>query len=264
MFILSKVFWFLVDPANLAIVFLAFGSLLLFTGPKRAGRRIVALTVMLLIAVSVFPVGSAIIEVLENRFPGNPVLPERVDGIVVLGGTVDQELTAARKQPALKGGAERLTEFVHLARKYPEAKLVFTGGSGSIFDQTLKETTVARQFFEQMGLEPGRITYESDSRNTQENATLTHEIMKPADGETWVLVTSARHMPRAVGCFRQAGWTVVPYPVDYLTYGTGEFELTFNPLSGLSELNNGLHEWLGLIAYRLMGRTPALLPGPEP
>ncbi|MEX2453120.1 MAG: YdcF family protein [Rhodospirillaceae bacterium] len=261
MFVLSKVFWFLVNPANIIVVALVAGTALVyFPGSRRTGRRILAVTVLVLLAISVFPLGPRMIETLENRFPGNPVLPEQVAGIIVLGGSVNQHLTVARQQPALTEGAERLTEFIRLGYIFPQAKLVFSGGSGSIFDQSLKETAVARLFFEQMHFDADRVLYESESRNTHENATLSRDLVAPTPGETWVLVTSALHMPRAVGCFRQAGWNVIPYPVDYLTDGMGSFEAGFDPVSGLATLNRALHEWIGLAAYRLLGRTSALFP----
>ena len=262
MFVLSKVFWLVVDPANLLLFALIVSMILLYTPWRRAGRRILTATTLVLVVLALFPAGKYLLQPLENRFPADPPLPGQIDGIVVLGGALDPFITAERGQPALNGGAERMTEFMRLAQRYPNAKLVFTGGSGSVLYQNMKEAAVAKMFFERMRFGDGRILYESGSRNTHENAVFTRDLVKPAPGETWVLVTSAAHMPRSVGCFRRAGWSVVPFPVDYETEGKGEFELRFNALSGLRALNRALREWIGLVAYRVLDRTDALFPGP--
>lgn len=265
MFVFSKVFWFLIDPANLILVALCLSTLMVYFSPtRRAGRRLLTFTVGVFLLLAVFPVGYWMTEKLENRFPTNPALPDRVAGIIVLGGTVDQILTLSRQQPALTSGAERLTEFIRLGYLFPDAELVFTGGSGSVFTQPLKETEVARLFFEQMHFDEGRVVYESESRNTFENAILSRDLVNPGPNDVWILVTSAMHMPRAVGCFRQAGWNIIPYPVDYNTRGIGSFQAGFDPIGGLKSLNTALHEWVGLAAYRLLGRTSSLFPGPQP
>lgn len=263
MFVLSKVFWAIVDPANLILFAMISGVILLYTPWRRAGRRILVATTAVLVALSLFPAGRYLLEPLENRFPADPALPERVDGIIVLGGALNPFITAARGQPALSAGAERVTEFMQLAQHYPTAKLVFTGGSGSVLYPNMKESVVAKKFFDRMNFGAGRILYESDSRNTHENAVFTRDLVKPAPGETWILITSASHMPRSVGCFRRAGWAVVPFPVDFETEGTGEFELKFSALSGLGKLNKAVREWLGLVAYRILDRTDTLFPGPR-
>jgi uncharacterized SAM-binding protein YcdF (DUF218 family) len=168
-----------------------------------------------------------------------------------------------RGQPTLTGAAERLTEFVSLARHYPEARLVFTGGSGNLFDQTLKETLVARAVFAQLGLDVNRITFEDRSRNTYENAVLTRDLVAPKPEETWLLITSAMHMPRAHGAFVKVGWRILPYPVDYQTSGSYDWRLGFSLASGLGGISDALHEWIGLVAYRAMGWTDGIFPGPE-
>ena len=72
---------------------------------------------------------------------------------------------------------------------------------------------MARQLWTGMGVPPERMLFETAARNTHENAVLAHALAKPRPGETWLLVTSASHMPRSVGVFRRAGWDVVPWPV---------------------------------------------------
>jgi len=263
MFVLSKIFIFLTDFGFILPALLCIGALLLWTRWHRAGRWIVSLTMLTVAAFSVFPVGTWLIAALENRFPVVHKVAKPVTGIVTLGGTISQFLTAARGQPALTAGAERLTEFVALGRRHPEARLVFSGGSGSLIRQDVKEADAARLFFRQMGLDVSRIMFERQSRNTFENATLTYSLAKPGAGERWVLITSAMHMPRAIGAFRKAGWSPIAYPVDFKTFGPARFsiepELRFE---GMGRLSAALREWMALAIYRVLGRTETLFPAP--
>ena len=119
--------------------------------------------------------------------------------------------------------------------------------------------------FESLGVPPGRITLENRSRNTAENAAYSKALAAPKPGERWLLVTSAAHMPRAIGAFREAGFPVEAYPVDYQTNGWQDLRAVFGSLSGgLRQMDTALHEWIGLVAYRLTGKSSALLPGPLP
>lgn len=263
MFVASKLFWMVADPGNLLILLIWIGTILLFTRWRRAGRRLIAVTAGAAFIIVVLPVGGWLLIPLENRFPPMRNLPQQVDGIVVLGGAVDQLVTAARGQPALTGGAERMTEAVALARRYPKARLIFTGGSGLLNYPDLKETRVAAMFFASMGIPKDRLELEDQSRNTYDNAVMTLKLAAPKPGERWLLITSAMHMPRAYGCFRAAGWHITPYPVDFTTRGFATFEPHFHFIGSLSGLRRAMHEWIGLVAYRLLGRTDALFPGPD-
>ena len=262
-FIVSKVAWFLVNPGNLLAIVLGLGAWLLWTRWRRAGRWLVSLAVIAALAMATLPLGARLFLPLENRFPVARDLPERIDGIIALGGVVDQFVTVARGQVALGGAVERLTEFAALARRYPDARLVFTSGSGDLVRQDVKEADVLRPFFDVLGLDADRIVFENQSRNTYENAVVTLELVKPDSGETWILVTSAFHMPRAVGCFRRAGWRVIPYPVDFNFTGDEIYEVSFDLVSGIGSFAGGLHEWLGLTFYWLTGKTDAFFPAPD-
>ncbi len=262
MFVFSKIVLFFADPGVWLLILLGLGAVLLWTRWQRGGRAILSTTILFVIAISTLPVGEAMLATLEDRFPTVRTIAAPVDGIIVLGGAVHQRLTGARGQPALNQHAERMTEFVALARRFPAARLAFTGGSASVFHQDLKETEVARLFFESMGLRPDRVVYEGRSRNTYENAVFTRALLRPRPGERWLLVTSAAHMPRAIGAFRKAGWDPVAYPVDYVTRGLAEIGPFFNFRAGLNNFSDALHEWLGLIAYRLLGRSNTLFPAP--
>ncbi|MDP6705706.1 MAG: YdcF family protein [Alphaproteobacteria bacterium] len=260
-FVLSKVFWIIADPANLLLILMILGLALLATRWRRHGVRLAVACTAILVVLSILPLGDWLLRPLEDRFPAPRALPERIDGIVLLGGSTDPKLSEARGQPALNRAAERIVAFVELGRRYPEARLVATGGSGSLQPGRLTEADIHREVLGQLGFDVARVRFEADSRNTFENARNTFDLMRPQADETWLLITSAVHMPRSVGVFRKAGWPVTPYPVDYLTRPRAGFRLGWG-LRGLASLGLAGHEWIGLLAYHLLGRTDALYPAP--
>ncbi|MDP6804749.1 MAG: YdcF family protein [Rhodospirillales bacterium] len=262
-FELAKIGGAVAEPGNLLTVVLVVGAVLLWTRGRRLGRLLVTLAALGALVFATVPMGEGMIRALENRFPAVRELPAEVDGIVALGGVVNPWVTEARGQLSLGGGIERLTELAALGRRYPGAKLIFSGGSGDPFRQDLKEAEMVKPYLESIGLDPARVILEAEARNTHENAQFTYRLAGPKPGETWVLITSAVHMPRAAGSFRMAGWTIIPYPVDYNLLPENNFTLRFNLQGGLSSAAWGIHEWLGLLAYRLTGRTDALFPGPR-
>tara|TARA_Y100000588_G_scaffold351169_1_gene402790 strand:+ start:1870 stop:2388 length:519 start_codon:yes stop_codon:yes gene_type:complete len=169
----------------------------------------------------------------------------------------------ARGQPVLNGSAERLTMFVSLAHRFPNAKLVFAGGSGQVMGQEYKEPFTARMLFEQLGLDVSKIVFESESRHTGESSTLSYQMIKPGAGEKWILIGTAYRMPRAFGVYKKTGWNIVPYPVDFRTSGKLDFDATTFSLQEVENLSIGVREWLGLFAYWVTGQTGVIFPGPS-
>lgn len=258
-FLLSKLSWPFLQPVGLTLVLLIVGAVLSWTPWWRAGRRMVALAALLAAGLGVSPAGPYLLRHLEERFPqAAPAGP--IDGIIVLGGGIDPRSSAAHDQPALTDAAERLTAAAALARRYPDAPLVYSGGSGLLLDPDAREAPAAAALLVSLGIDPGRIVLEDQSRDTFENAVLTRALIEPQAGERWLLVTSAFHMPRSVGAFAAAGWSVIPYPVDYRTHAASLRPGLGGPFAAA---HLALHEWLGLIVYRLTGRTNTLFPGPE-
>jgi uncharacterized SAM-binding protein YcdF (DUF218 family) len=150
-----------------------------------------------------------------------------------------------------------------LARRYPNARIVFTGGTANLVSTEAREADYSAPIFESLGIPKERLILERDSRNTWENAIFTKQLVNPKPGERWLLVTSAFHMPRSMGIFRKAGFDVEAYPVDWRMGGRDElFAFTRNGADGLGRTDVAVREWIGLLTYRLMGRTSELLPGP--
>jgi uncharacterized SAM-binding protein YcdF (DUF218 family) len=259
-FIASKLLWSALRPNTLALLLALVGLALVWRG-RRFGRWPLALGLGWYAAVFALPVATALVLPLEQRF-ARPAPPAEVTGIVVLGGAVEQNLTAAHGIPALNGAAERMTEAVALALRHPGARLVFTGGSAAVVPGGPTEADTARRLFADLGLPATRLTFEDESRNTWENAVLTHRLVQPRAGETWLLVTSATHMPRAMGSFRAAGWTVLPWPVNYTTGADPGLWYNWPFPTRLNQAEGALREWLGLVVYRLTDRTDAVFPAP--
>jgi len=262
-FYLSKVFWFIASPGNLFLIALVAASTLLWTRWRNAARTAITFLALAGIAVAVIPVGIWVSWHLENRFPVMDTLPANIDGIVVAGGIVNQFLSHDRGQPVIGGSIERITAAADLAKRYPSAQVIFSGGSGDLFRQDLKEADYVAPIFEQLGVSSDRIIFESKSRNTVENAKISLEIAKPQPGQTWVLVTSAFHMPRAIGTFRKAGWNIQAYPTDFGSYSRFEWSFRFSLVGGLGSLSGALHECLGLLFYWATGKSDTLFPEPE-
>jgi uncharacterized SAM-binding protein YcdF (DUF218 family) len=258
-FVLSKLFWLVASPANLLLLLAVAGAILLFTRFWVWGRRLCVAALVGLAVLGVSPLGWLLLSPLENRFarPAGLATPPAV--IVVLGGAIQPEMSRARRQVSVNEAAGRLTEALALARRFPAAKVVYSGCSAALGGGPC-EADVAGRFFTSMGVARERVLLERASRNTQENALFTRDAVAQKEGEVWLLVTSAFHMPRAMGAFRKVGVSVTPWPAAYLTAPN---DLQFGHVtSGLRLSETALREWIGLIAYRLTGRIDYVFPAP--
>lgn len=233
---------------------------LAFIAQLRERRRLAiaasAATLLALLLLSTLPLGDLLLEPLERRYPANPTL-ERVDGIIVLGGAEDMHASVRWGQIQYNEAGERLTAALALARRFPEARVLFAGGSGALrrpAGAPPSEAAAAERFFIEQGLDPSRLIVEGTSRNTAENAKLSLESANPQPESEWVLVTSASHMARAMRSFESAGWpALTPYPVDYRTasFSSGiGWDLSRN----LRVLNAAIKEHAGLLIYAFSGR----------
>lgn len=260
-FLASKIIWALISPDSLIVILGVSAWITAMLNWQRISRTLLAACALLLLLIGCFPVGEWLIAPLENRFTTNAALPKEVDGIVVLGGALSPLRSNIWQQPELNQAADRLANFLYLARLYPNAQLVFTGGSGAASEQEFKEAEMAQILFDQLGLTERAIIFESESRNTSENAKNSKQLVTPEIDENWLLITSAFHMPRSIGVFCQQQWIVQPYPVDHYSQKGNLLRLDFSFSENLSVLKIAVREWVGLLAYRISGRTDRLLPG---
>src|ERR1700704_3743516 len=201
-FVAAKILGFFALPSNILISLGLVGIVLMATRFARAGRRLAVTALILFVIAGLSPFGNAIILPLEERFPPWDASRGAPTGIISLGGALDTVVSTARGEVALNEAAERMTAMAELARRFPNARIVFTGGSGHLIYDGVTEAALAARLFESFGIAKERIVLEDKSRDTNENARFTKELLQPKPNERWLLVTSAHHMPRSVGVFR--------------------------------------------------------------
>jgi uncharacterized SAM-binding protein YcdF (DUF218 family) len=230
--------------SNVLFLLALAGTALLFTRAARIGRGVVFGSLVLLAIFGFSPLSHVMRWTLENRFPPLDAVPGRVDGIIVLAGA-----------------PERTAKAIELARSHPEARLVFSGGVRTRSGRT--EAEDAALIFEEAGIPRERVMLEGRARNTAESAKFTKDLVRPQPEQNWVVVTTALHMPRAVGAFRGAGFPVLAFPVnrrivpEWLTEGSPGI------VQGLRSFDVGMYEWMGLAFYRLSGRSSEFFPAPK-
>jgi len=264
-FVLSKTLGYMMLPTNVLIGIGLLGIILLATRFAALGRRLAIFSLVLLAVCAFSPLGNLLLYPLESRFPPWDAARGAPDGIIVLGASIDADLSAAHGTTVVRSSADRIIGAAALALRYPNARVVFSGGSANLISNDAREADYAGAIFESLGVAKSRLIMERRSRNTQENAEFSKALVAPKEGERWLLVTSAFHMPRSVGLFRKAGFDVEPYPVDWRVGGRDDL-LTFTSIAvdGLGRTDLAVREWMGLLAYRATGKINELLPTPGP
>ncbi len=264
-FVLSKTLGIMLLPTNFLIGVGLFGAILLATRFASFGRKLLIASIALLAICGFSPLGNWLLYPLEARFPPWDAARGAPDGIVVLGGSIDPDLSAAHGVAVVRDSADRVIATAALAHRYPNARIIFSGGSGNLISDNAREADYAGAVFESLGVSKARLTMERRARNTQENAEFSRALAAPKNGERWLLVTSAYHMPRSVGLFRKAGFVVEPYPVDWRVGSRSDLlNLPTFSIEGLAKVDAGAREWMGLVAYWISGKTSEFLPGPIP
>ena len=246
-FIVSKLFWMFFAPSHLLALLVISAAMLLNTKYERLGRRLAFASAVLFAVIGILPTGTWLTLPLEARYT-RPAWPAHIDGVLVLGGGLGSEIIESRGVPASKTSEARVVGAFELARRYPNARIVFSGGSGQLGGGA-GDTVGAKYIFAQMGLDPKRLILEGRSRNTGENIAFSQKIVNPRPGEVWVLATSAIHMPRAMHIARRAHWKMIAWPTDYSTTRR-DFGDFFAVPGNLEATDNAIHEWIGLLAYR--------------
>lgn len=264
-FVLSKILGFLTVPSNLLAVAAVAGVCLLLTRLRRLALTLLTGGIVVLAVLGFSPLGNLMLLTLSERFPAWQAGRSEPDGVIVLGGAIDPDVSAARGTVEIDSSAERMVVLLTLARRFANARIVFSGGSGRLMPNSAAEAPFARQLLAEFDMTGDRFIFEGASRTTWENAVNARDLLKPKPGERWLLVTSSFHMPRSVGAFRMAGFEVEAYPVDWRTRGWRDATQPFARLSsGLARTDVAVHEWAGLLAYWLTGRSSALFPAPRP
>jgi uncharacterized SAM-binding protein YcdF (DUF218 family) len=260
-FLLSKTVAFLLLPSNFLILLGLLGIILMAARRRRAGLSLVLTSIVLLAIAGWWPTGSFLTHSLESRFP--PWKATRTpDGIVVMGGAIESRLSHEFGQAVLGDEADRIVAVAKLARAYPATRIFYSGGDASLRGNQSPEANFVAPLLEGLGIPSDRVVLEPRSRNTAENAAFTKELVKPKPGELWLLVTSAQHMPRAIGCFRRIGFPVEAYPVGWRTGRDAYLSVPSTFGHALARFDSATHEWVGLFVYWITGRTSEFLPSP--
>ena len=260
-FSLSKIFWAVMSPLNILGICFVLVLILSVLRQKIYIKALCFLSAVFLF-FGVMPVGHDALTFLENRFSKPQEMPRQVDGIILLGGAISTDLSYARGETVVGDSGGRLLTFLQLAKRYPSAKLIATGGSGSLFSQDIKEADYVQELFESLKVDGGRIIYERESRNTYENAKFVREQIGASASETWILVTSAYHMPRSIGVFQKQGVYPLPYPSGYRTEGAFHiYPRDFDILEQYGYLNLAVKEYIGNTVYFIGQKSNSLMPG---
>lgn len=256
----SDLIWLILAPSNIFFIFLVLVAISLLLKWHKFAQQLLLFTIILASLPAILPITDYLYQNLENRLKAPLVMPNNVDGILVLGGALDWQTSESRQQLNTNKHAERLIAAASLAKKYPNAKLVFTG----IYKENIANdfNTVAndKSLFAGDEYANREIIYLGNSRSTYEDILEAIKTQQPKQGQRWILVTSAAHMARAYLTAKNQGWTLTPYPVDYQSPKELKSKPSLNIIKRLSGLDEVFREWGALIVYKKLGRTSQLFP----
>lgn len=260
MFFFGKAFWIVAQPLTLALIVNILAFLALLTGRRKTAGFLSLLAGGGLFIVLFTSAGAWGLQQLEARYP-RPTFTTPPACMIVLGGAFDLEVTAGRGGMEMNQAADRFIEAARLARLYPQAKILVSGGDGSFSGDYKGDADLSPAYFEAMGVEPGRIIRETASRNTAENVGETKALLEANALSDCLLITSAYHMPRAKALFDQVGVTIVPWPSDYRSSGRVDLRLDFTQPSLNAQLaSTAAREWGAIWFSRLRGQSDPLAP----
>jgi uncharacterized SAM-binding protein YcdF (DUF218 family) len=249
-------------PSNLLGVATVLGFVLLLLR-FRIGIIVAALSVAALLAAGFGPLGNVLLTPLEERFPEWRYPKQHIDGIIVLGGSYDFVRHPYLSTIVLEDDTEPLALVVDLARRYPQAKVVVSGGSS--YSHEVSEASIMKDYFASFGIAPERIVTEDRSLNMAQSAQFTANLLHPDPSSRWLLLTYGHLMPRAVGAFRKAGFELFPFPV-HLRNPSG-WDVMWNSdrsfAENLRKVDISTHEWLGLVYYKFKGYSDQWFPSPR-
>ena len=262
-FWVSKLAWGLLSPINLIIGLISLATILLWFNKQRLAKLLLTFCLLINLPLLFYPVSDSLIYPLENRFQKPDIMPDNIDGIIILGGGEELKISTSWDHAEMGNGGDRYLAASVLANHYSNAPVIFSGGSSFLrFRGTGKEAHIAYQLLTEHGIDQQRIIIESQSRNTYENFLLLKAILPDLDGQ-YLLVTSAYHMSRAVGIARKQNINVIAYPVDYRSTSAVNRQLDFDLFSHLEVLEPAWREWIGLVVYFITDKTDTFFPKPE-
>lgn len=251
---MNEAWWFL-QPGNVILMLVLLAFLALLVRLRGLASFLLFVTLVVAMLPTVFGASDWLGWQLERRVERPEQLPERIDGIIVLGGSIEWQISQEQGQLNLNAAAERMTVAASLARQYPQARLVLTGLYRDTVPLDFRAQAVSQSMFAGPEYADRQITFIGEARSTYEEGLLALEQVRPSAGENWVLITSAMHMPRALAVFSTLGWNPIPWPVDYRAPAQPRLlNLNMNFSDRLAHFDAVIREWAALVVYERTGR----------
>jgi uncharacterized SAM-binding protein YcdF (DUF218 family) len=260
LFYLSKTMSLFMEPIAIVFMILVASASFQLLGRQRWARVGICAVIAIMAIVMFTPLDFWLLAPLETRFPV-PAHQVCLDGIIMLGGGEDVLASERLGMPLLSGAPMRYVVLSELMHRYARAKVIFAGGSGILETHKLSEADVSKAIMGKLGLDLNRVVFDPYSRTTWENAVNAKALLQPKRDERWALLAPAAQLPRAVGAFRKIGWNVLPWPTDYIV--SAPVWWPQNSADRFRAAYYAEHEWLGLLAYWITGRSSELFPGPS-
>lgn len=256
--------WLWLSPAQLLLLVGGLGFVLVCTPWRMLGRVLLAPAFATLLLVTYTPFAAQMIKTLEDRFPAPLVPPASVTGILVLGGAELADPALARNLSPVADMNARHARMAQLLQAHPQARAIYAGAlaepAAAAAAAALADSAQAKALLQRHGIDPGRVQWVENGLDTFEAMIFARDRAQPQPGETWLLVTSGWHMPRAMGVAQRQGWKLIPQPVAEMT-GI-RVAAPGQAAAGLSLAERAIREWSALTLYAMFDRTNAWFPAP--
>lgn len=256
-FLLGKALWLILAPSHFLLLILLLGVILFKFKPNLSYRLSRSVTIVLLL-IALTPVEHLILAPLEHRISA-PNSLRHIDSIVVLGGGQQKKQSHQFPYSGFGQHTGRMIAAIDLAKQL-NVPLIFVGGQEQATQELYLESTSLKTLVKMADLPSNQVFINDQSNDTYDNATKAKKILAAQQLNHSLLITSAAHMPRALGVFQQQQINITPFPVEYKLSNESHW---FSPISLVKKLyliEYGVHEWLGLAKYYLLGMTPSFFP----
>lgn len=251
-FLVSKVFDFITSPVFWILLILL---LSLFLKRPVLKKRLLITGILLMVFFSNPWITNKVLRMWEIRPASATSIRQPYDVGIVLGGSM-RYFDNESQRVVYGSSVDRLLQAIALYHEGKINKILLTGGSGYIMYPEWREAVYLAEVLYQCRIDSNDVILERTSRNTRENAVETAAILKNGKyGKSFLLITSATHMRRSLACFKKAGLSTEPFPVDPLS---GVEMYTVDKLikpdsENISNWDALLHEWLGMAMYKIAG-----------
>ena len=261
---LSSMLWSTFQPVQALVYLLLLVLILSFFNKNKFSRIINSITIILFILVILLPNGTYLLWKLENAYTIPKSFPNKIDGILILGGGINPILTYEHSQTILNEKIERIIESVKLIKQFPDAKVIYSEGAPITAKINITNIDAVKFFYKQMGVNNKKIIFENKSRNTYENIIFSKKFINENDSNKWILLTSAYHMKRAMSVAAKLELNFIPYPVDYRLQTAYNWKLVYivkgrTFLTNLNHFQLAIHEYIGLIVYYLTKKSNKII-----